>query len=169
MKILYLHNFGDAEQDRHYALLHRLFPDAEIVTTSANYTECPILDTIFNYECIEDIDCIVGNGFGGFLAYIAGIANDTKTILINPYIPMAEYLAGILFIEENRDMFNSLWENNKGQNKHCSVILDAKTQVPDLDKTFDALKDIADIYIHCAQEDLTDSAEYATWLTAHIN
>ena len=168
MRILYLHNFGEPEWDSHCVVLHRLFPDVEIITTPNTYTEKPILDMIFDYECFQDIDYIVGDGFGGFLAYIAGIANDTKTILINPYIPMADYLAGVPYIEENRDTFNSLWENNKGQNKYCSVILDAKTQVPDLKKTFDTLKDIADTYIYCTKDTLVYSKEYETWMVAHI-
>lgn len=168
MKILYLHNFGDAERDSHYDILHRLFPDADIATVDTDYTETPLLDQIFDYECMRDVDCIVGNGFGGFLAYIAGIANDIKTVLINPYIPMGEYLTEIPYMNENRETFNSLWQNNRGKNMHCSVLLDTKTKIPDLDKTFNELKDIANVHIHCDAESLVYSKVYESWLKTTI-
>jgi hypothetical protein len=169
MKILYLHNFGELDTDIHYDILRQLFPDAEVTTVAANYTESPIMDLLFDIECIRDADYIVGVGYGAFLAYLASIVNKTKTILVDPYIPMDEYLVGVPYMDEHRDTFKSLWENNKGENKNCHVLLDATKQIPDLDKTFAELKDIADIYIYCDSGLLTHSSKYETWLRANIS
>lgn len=169
MKILYLHNFGEIVRDSHYEALRRLFPDAEISAIEIDYTDKPIFDLVFDFECIRDVDCIVGNGFGGYLAYIVGIANNTKTICINPYIPMTDYLEGVPYIEDNREDMNTLWQNNKGENKDCHILLEAKLQVPDTNKTFEALKDIADINIYCDSETITNSKLYEDWLRRYIS
>ena len=169
MKILYLHNFGKPVADIHYEVLHRLFPNAEITTVDNNYTETPIIDLIFDLECIRDADYIVGVGYGGFLAYLAAIENNTKTLLVDPYIPMVDYLVGIPYMDENRDNFKSLWENNRGENKNCHILLDATKQIPDLDKTFEEVKDISDVYIYCDSCSLPHSTKYETWLKANIS
>ena len=169
MKILYLHNFGDAENDIHYEVLHQLFPNAEITTVSNNYTEIPIIDLIFDLECsARDADYIVGIGYGGFLAYLVGISDNTNTVLVNPYIPMADYLSDIPYMEENRDTMNSLWLNNQGDNRKCHILLDAKIKLPDTDKVFTALKDTAEVSIYCDPESLVYSQKYKDWLTSHI-
>lgn len=162
MKILYLHDFGESARNQHYEILHRLFPEVDIATEEVDYTEKPILDLIFDLECIRDADYIVGVGYGGFLAYLSGIINKTPTVLINPYIPAETHLDEIPYIIENKQAMISFWENNKGQNKDCHIIIDGKTL--DADKIFNEFKDIAKICICCDSDTLINSPLYESWL-----
>lgn len=164
MKILYLHDFGESARDQHYEVLHKLFPEADITTEEIDYTEKPILDLIFDLECIRDADYIIGIGYGGFLAYLSGIVNNIATVLINPYTPIETYLDEVPYIKENKEAMVSFWENNKGQNKDCHIILDAKTQTPDANKIFNEFKGIAKICLCCDSDNLINSTLYESWL-----
>ena len=140
MRILNIHGFMGSVENTNYKMLRDMYPDAVIVDDYHDYMKDSPEDIICTYCAYEDFDLVIGNSFGGFIAYIIGAISEWKTLLTNPCIPASDYIKDVIndypFIEE----LERLWDVYKGDNHNCCIMLGLKDEAISPQKTIDALK-----------------------------
>ena len=168
MRILNLHGFGGDGNNTNYMALRKLFPEAEIVSRTYDYmhTYC---EDIIDDCCFEGgFDLVVGNSFGGFLAYIIGAELGIKTILTNPCIPAYEYIPRIIKGYGNGAELKELWANYAGKNHNCYVLLGTDDKVLDYTRTVAVLGATANIEYEEGAGHSISGEHYEVWLKRSI-
>lgn len=136
MRILNLHGFGGATNNFNFKIMKDVFPDADIMDECNDYLGTSPRDIINWYGCYEQFDIVIGNSFGGFLAYIIGTMVDAKTFLTNPCIPASMYMPDNY---EYTKELESLWEEYKGRNHNCYAIIGLQNKILNPQKAIEAL------------------------------
>ena len=164
MKILNIPNINDPAMDSNYTIIQKLSPNAEIISNAQTYEFMSPVDIFLSYCAEDDLDLIVGNGFGAFLGYILGAELKVRTLLTNPYIPAHAFdIAGLLpYAQELED----LWDKYKGKNTDCHILLSVTDSPPDSNKIMELFKDTADIKLLCTQVFNTD--EHSKWINSYL-
>ena len=144
MNILNLHGFGGSGNNNNFRTIEKLFPLANIVSETIDYTAVDPKDIITTY-CESAFYAVAGNSFGGFFAYVIGAELGIKTILTNPCIPPADYIPKIAENYKYEKELRELWNLYEGRNKNCYVLLGLKDDVLDPQKTIRLLNGTADI------------------------
>jgi len=168
MKILYLRNVEDSYQDDYLDALYALFPNAEVLVKVPEFNATPFFEVLYNLSVEDDIDYVVGSKFCGFIAYIVGIGQEVKTLLINPYIPATDYLTQIINGDQLAEPIKEYWERYNGKNENCHILLDTTTNLPEFTKVFETVKEIANVCTYCSQTPLVKSEFYSNWLKDNI-
>ena len=166
MKILNLPNINDSALDNNYCAIHELFPDVEIISQPYDCNVLSPSDLLLSYFAEEDIDLIVGNGFGAFLGYIIGAELNVKTLLTNPYIPATDFT--IIELYPYRQELERLWEKYQNKNRNCHILLSVFDTTINTNKLFDMLKDTADIRLLCTPTSTFNSSEYKKWIHSYL-
>lgn len=145
MRILNLHGLGGSGINNNFRTVGRIFLDAEITSDNNDYLKSDPEDLIYKYCCEEPYDFVIGNSFGGFLAYIIGAELGSKTLLTNPCIPPADYASGFPESYKFNETLEKLWKDYQGKNTNCHILLGMKDVVIDPYKTIRLLGDSAEI------------------------
>ena len=164
MKILIINGLNLSATELIHSRVASLVPEANIVTCIPDYSDCSPMDVVNQYKAEDDWDVIMGNDFGGFLAYVIGAKLGIKTLLTDPYIPTSDYIVELIGLHRYTDDLNELWDTYQLQNNDCSILLDAKLDIPDTQKIFERLGETAHISICCTQNTMLYSEEYMKWL-----
>lgn len=166
MKILNLPNINDSAMDNNCCTIHKLSPNSEIISEVQDYNIISPIDVFLRY-CYEDnLDLIIGNGFGAFLGYILGAELKVKTLLTNPYIPAHDFRIAELYRYEQE--LKELWEKYQGKNADCHILLSIAEHTPDANKVMTLLKDTADIKLVCTNTSVFNTSSYESWLKSYL-
>ena len=166
MKILNIPNINDSAMDNNYCVMQKLSPNAEIISQPQNFAYNNPVDIFLSYCAEEDIDLIVGNGFGAFLGYILGAELKVKTVLTNPHIPAHEYTMIELFPYEEE--LKNLWDKYQNKNTDCHILVSVFDTAVDAGKLFELLRNSADIKLLCNTTSVFNSYEYEKWLYSYL-
>lgn len=136
MRILNLHGFSGSSENTNYRMIRQASPGSEIVSETIDYENTSPKAIIKKYCNDGAFDIVVGNSFGGFLAYVIGAKLDVKTVLTNPCVPPADYITKLLESYRYTDELEELWNRYHGKNYNCHVLLGRDDEVIDPHNTY---------------------------------
>lgn len=141
MKILNFHDLGENGENACCSELLKYWPEEQIVSRTYDLdTEDPaaiLLDSMV----LGPYDLIVGTGFGGVLALLAGRATGVRTVLVNPMYPIQRYLpaelpdykyGNVLIGYEHKKI---CWDTGRGSLKNVFLILGRDDDITDTERT----------------------------------
>ena len=166
MKILNLSNINDSAVDQNYRTIFKLSPETTIMSSPHDYNIVSPTDVFLSYCYEEDLDLIVGNGFGAFLGYILGAELGVKTLLTNPYIPAHIFTIPELYQYEQE--LKDLWEKYQNKNMDCHILLSIAEHTPNANQILDLLKETTDIKLLCDKTSMFNHPEYEKWLHSYL-
>lgn len=166
MKILNLSNINDSAIDQNYRTIFKLSPETTIMSSPHDYNIVSPTDVFLSYCYEEDLDLIVGNGFGAFLGYTLGAELGVRTLLTNPYIPAHTFI--IPELHQYEQELKELWEKYQGKNVDCHILLSIAEHTPDANKVMTLLKDTADIKLVCTNTSVFNTSSYESWLKSYL-
>lgn len=108
--ILNLHGLYGTAENTNYRILTELYPVTEICSPQIAYEKRSPYNVIDELYTITNADFIVGNSFGGFLAYVMGAKLNISCLLTNPCIPPIKYIRELIpgypeeFLRELKDL-----------------------------------------------------------------
>ncbi len=141
MNILNFHDLGEDGKNGCYNELLKYWSKEQIVSRTYDLaTENPasvLLDSMSS----GPYDLIVGTGFGGVLALLAGRATGVRTVLVNPMYPIRRYLPAELPDYEYGDMLSGYehrkicWDIGRESLKNVFLILGRDDDITDTART----------------------------------
>ena len=92
MRILNFHDLGEDGSNACYNELLRYWPKGQIISRTYDLAGRDPASILLDSMASGPYDLIVGTGFGGVLALLAGRATGVRTVLVNPMCPIQRYL-----------------------------------------------------------------------------
>lgn len=139
MKILNLHGLYGSSNNTNYKTLANYYngrEGIEIVSPQLDLTDNPYSILV---SLNDTYDLVVGNSFGGFFAYIIGSRLKVNTLLTNPCIPPSRYIPKLVDGYKYTEELITLWDEYKGSNLDCSILLGDADEVLDTSVTLNNL------------------------------
>lgn len=96
MKILNFHDLGENGENACYNELLKYWSSRQIVSETYDLDAEDPAAILLDSMVLGPYDLIVGTGFGGVLALLAGRATGVRTVLVNPMFPIQRYLPEVL-------------------------------------------------------------------------
>lgn len=141
MRILNIHDLGEDGRNTCYNELLKYWDSKQIISRTYDLaTKDPaaiLLDSMAN----GPYDLIVGAGFGGVLALLAGRATGVRTVLVNPMYPIQRYLPVELPDYEYGDMLAGYehgkicWDTERESLRNVFLILGRDDDITDTART----------------------------------
>ncbi len=92
MRILNIHDLGQDGENTCYNELLKYWSERQIISFKYDLAEEDPASILLDSMASGPYDLIVGTGFGGVLALLAGRATGVRTVLVNPMYPIQQYL-----------------------------------------------------------------------------
>ena len=92
MRILNIHDLGQDGENTCYNELLKYWSKKQIISDTYDLAEEDPAAILLDSMASGPYDLIVGTGFGGVLALLAGRATGARTVLVNPMYPIQQYL-----------------------------------------------------------------------------
>lgn len=90
--ILNFHDLGEGGENDCYRELLKYWPRRQVVSLTYDLEREDPAAILFDSMAHGPFELIVGTGFGGVLALLAGRATGARTVLVNPMYPIRRYL-----------------------------------------------------------------------------
>ena len=90
--VLNFHDLGEGGENDCYRELLKYWPRRQVVSLTYDLEREDPAAILFDSMAHGPFELIVGTGFGGVLALLAGRATGARTVLVNPMYPIRRYL-----------------------------------------------------------------------------
>ena len=141
MKILNIHDLGQDGKNICYNELLKYWTARQVVSRTYNLAEENPASVLLDCMTSGPYDLIVGTGFGGVLALLAGRATGVRTILVNPMYPIQQYLPTELpdydhgSTLEKYEHNKICWDTKRDSLKNVFLILGRDDDITDTART----------------------------------
>ena len=141
MRILNFHDLGEDGTNACYKELIKYWDSKQIVSRTYDLATKDPAAILLDGMSAGPFDLIVGTGFGGVLALLAGRATGVRTVLVNPMCPIKRYLPAELPDYEYGDMLAGYehgkicWDTERESLSNVYLILGRDDDITDTART----------------------------------